>query len=104
MKSDINFESIHCVHRNRTRQIGRVILICTRGRSFCDSNFFSFSSSAREDLGPVNKVGSLIPSPCLSPCSAFPSPSGSIHFGDVTEANGRETRSQKQNAHECVAF
>ena len=26
-----------------------------------------------------------------SPCTAFPSPSRSIRFGDVSEANGRET-------------
>ena len=29
-----------------------------------------------------------------SPCTAFPSPSRSIRFGDVSEANGRETPSQ----------
>ena len=34
----------------------------------------------------------------------FPSPSQSIHFGDVSEANRRETPRQKQNAHACVAF
>ena len=45
-----------------------------------------------------------MPSPCLSPCTAFPSPSRSIHFVDVSEVNGRQTPSQKQNAHACVAF
>ena len=34
----------------------------------------------------------------------FPSPSRSIHFGDVSETNRRETLSQKQNAHACVDF
>ena len=34
----------------------------------------------------------------------FPSPSRSIHFGDVSEANRREMLSQKQNARACVAF
>ena len=29
--------------------------------------------------------------PCLVPVRRFPSPSRSIRFGDVSEANGRET-------------
>ena len=36
---------------------------------------------------------------CLVPVRRFPSPSRSIHFGDLSEANGRETSRQKQNAH-----
>ena len=41
---------------------------------------------------------------CLVPVWRFLSPSRSIRFGDVSEANGRDTRRQKQNAHACVAF
>ena len=42
--------------------------------------------------------------PCLVPVRRFPSPYQSIHFGDVSEADRRETPRQKQNAHACVAF
>ena len=41
---------------------------------------------------------------CLVPVWRFLSPSRSIRFGDVSEANGRETPRQKQNEHACVAF
>ena len=34
---------------------------------------------------------------CLVPVRRFPSPSRSIHFGDVSEANGRETDHVTQN-------
>ena len=42
--------------------------------------------------------------PCLVPVRRVPGPSRSIRFGDVYEANGRETPRQKQNAHACVTF
>ena len=41
---------------------------------------------------------------CLVPVRRFPSPYRSIHFGDVSEANWRETPRQKQNEHACNAF
>ena len=41
---------------------------------------------------------------CLVPVRRFPSPSRSVRFGAVSEANGRETPIQKQNAHACVTF
>ena len=42
--------------------------------------------------------------PCLVPVGRFLIPYRSIHFDDVSEANGRKTLSQKQNAHACVAI
>ena len=33
-----------------------------------------------------------VETPLPSPCTAFPSPSRSIRFGDVSEANGREIK------------
>ena len=41
---------------------------------------------------------------CLVPVWRFLSPSRSIRFGDLSEANRQETPRQKQNAHACVAF
>ena len=51
--------------------------------------------SYTRELFPV-KLNALAPptvwvSHCLVPVRRFPSPSRSIHFGDVSEANGRET-------------
>ena len=37
--------------------------------------------------------------PCLVPVRRFPSPSRSIRFGDVSEANGRETLSHFRMDH-----
>ena len=36
----------------------------------------------------------IIDCSCLVPIRGFPSPSRSIHFGEVSEANGREAASQ----------
>ena len=47
---------------------------------------------------------SIKPSTNLVPVRSFPSPSRSMCFGDVSEANGREMPRQKQNAHACVTF
>ena len=52
----------------------------------------------------LGRTRKFIPPPCLVPVQRFPSPSRSIRFGDVSEANGRETPRQKQNAHACVTF
>ena len=41
---------------------------------------------------------------CLVPVWRFLSPSRSIHFSDVSEANGQETSRQKQNVQALVAF
>ena len=41
---------------------------------------------------------------CPVPVWRFLSASRSIRFGEVSEANGRDTRRQKQNVHACVAF
>ena len=52
-----------------------------------------------------SKAGDCVQSRlCLVPLRRFPSPYRSIHFGDVSEANGPETPRQKQNANACVAF
>ena len=44
----------------------------------------------QQQTQPQLNTGTL-PQACLVPVRRFPSPSRSIHFGDVSEANGRET-------------
>ena len=61
---------------------------------YCPGNI----PSNRWDTAPSSKYI------CLVPVWRFPSPSRSIHFGDVSEVNEQEKPSQKQNAHAWVAF
>ena len=46
----------------------------------------------------------LVENPCLVPVRLSPSPSRSIRFGDVSEANGRGKPRQKQTTHAFVLF
>ena len=41
---------------------------------------------------------------CLVPLRLSPRPSRSIRFGDVSEANGRESLDKKQTVHAFVLF
>ena len=82
-------------------------LINSKVRSLCErfeprSHFVSRRSMIVWVIVVVNRT--VVNSACLVPVRRFPSPYRSIQFGDVSEANGRETPRQKQNAHACVAF
>ena len=60
-------------------------------RCFLGSNLALFAPSLQYCTYNHVPKGSVWSRACLVPVRRFPSPSRSIHFGDVSEANGRET-------------
>ena len=66
--------------------------------------FLLFVDDLNQTLLRLRELPVMPVMPCLVPVRRFPSPYRSIHFGDVSKANRRETPRQKQNAHAYIAF
>ena len=66
-----------------------MVLLCFRDTIYAHGFFKNKTGGGGGKLIFFIRVVCVMP--CLVPVRRFPSPSRSIRFGDVSEANGRET-------------